>query len=198
LKSGAWHGILPQVEIRTAQPSDLEHLGDIDGTVDSAHYLHLERSGDGLDISFAFQARPLRQRLIQGNVLDDDMRFAIKQVVMGIEEGVAVVAEHEDNLIAMAAAQVQAAGRTLELLDLRVDFDFRRQGIGSALLFQLIADAKQRKLRAVTARDKASNHPAHQFLAKAGFDLAGLDTHFTSNHDLVKEQVTLFWYATLE
>ena len=186
------------MEIRTAQPSDLQRLGDIDGTVDSAHYLHLERNGDGLGFSFVLQQRPLRQRLIQRNVLEDDLHFAIKQVVTGIEDGVAVVAEHEGELIALGAAQVQAALRTLELLDLRVDFDFRRQGIGSALLFQLITAARERKLRAVTVRNKANNQPAHQLLARTGFDLAGLDTHFTSNHDLVKEQVTLFWYAALE
>jgi ribosomal protein S18 acetylase RimI-like enzyme len=186
------------VEIRPAKPSDLDRLNDIDGTVDSAHYLHLERQGEGVEISFVFQQRPLRQRVIQRNVLDDDLRFAIKQIVMGIEEGVALVAEHEGDLIALGAAQVQPAGRTLDLLDLRVDFDFRRQGIGSALLFQLISDAKERKLRALTVRNQANNQPAHQFLAKTGFDLAGLDTHYASNHDLVKEQVTLFWYATLE
>ena len=43
----------------------------------------------------------------------------------------------------------------------------------------------------------SNNVPAARFLAKAGFDLTGLDTHWGSNHDLVKEAVTLFWYAGL-
>jgi ribosomal protein S18 acetylase RimI-like enzyme len=81
---------------------------------------------------------------------------------------------------------------------LRVDYDFRRQGIGIAMIFQLIAAARQRQARAVFARARANNQPAQQFLAKSGFELAGLDTHFTSNHDLVKETVMLFWYAALE
>jgi hypothetical protein len=40
--------------------------------------------------------------------------------------------------------------------------------------------------------------PAARFLLKAGFDLCGVDTHFSSNHDLVKEAVSLFWYASLD
>ncbi len=35
-------------------------------------------------------------------------------------------------------------------------------------------------------------------LAKSGFELAGVDDHRNSNHDLVKEAVTLFWYAPLD
>ena len=159
------------MELRPARNTDLPQLSDIDGTVDSAHYLHVDRSGEGVGVSFHLEQRPLRTRLIERNPLADDLHFVVKQVVSGIEEGVAIVAEHEGQIIALGAGQIDAANRTMDLLDLRVDFDFRRQGIGSALLFQLITEARQQKLRAVAARAKANNQPAHQFLAKSGFDL---------------------------
>ena len=69
--------------------------------------------------------------------------------------------------------------------------------MGSALLFQSIQQARELGLRAVAAQTKTNNVPAANFLLRRGFDLAGLDTHFHSNHDLVKEAVTLFWYAML-
>jgi hypothetical protein len=53
-------------------------------------------------------------------------------------------------------------------------------------------------MRAVRATSLTNNVPAAHFLAKAGFDLAGVDTHYRSNHDLVKETVTLFWYAAFD
>jgi ribosomal protein S18 acetylase RimI-like enzyme len=81
---------------------------------------------------------------------------------------------------------------------LRVDYDFRRQGLGIAMIYQIINDAREAGLRAVTATTLTNNIIAAKFLSKAGFDLAGVDTHFASNHDLVKEAVALFWYAALD
>ena len=85
----------------------------------------------------------------------------------------------------------------LELIDLRVDYEYRRQGLGSAMLYQILTYGREHTLRAVTAATLTNNLPAARFLSKAGFDLGGIDTHFFSNHDLVKEAVTLFWYAAL-
>ena len=86
----------------------------------------------------------------------------------------------------------------MELIDLRVDYEYRGQGLGSALLYHVINRARETGMRAVTATTLTNNLPAARFLLKAGFDLAGVDTHFASNHDLVKEAVALFWYAALD
>ena len=83
----------------------------------------------------------------------------------------------------------------LRLLDLRVDFDHRREGLATAMLYHTMGLARELKLRAVFAESQAINDPANQLLAKLGFHLAGLDSHRHSNHDLVKEAVTLLWYA---
>jgi ribosomal protein S18 acetylase RimI-like enzyme len=186
------------MEIRAAKITDLDRLIDLDGTIDSSQYLHVERSGDGLTSQFRLEARPLRARLVDPNGVGDELRFAIKGVIAGIDEGLALAGEHDDMLVALAVARLDQSNRTLDLIDLRVDFEFRRQGIGSAMLFALIQEARNRGLRAVRATTQVNNLAANSFLSKAGLELAGLDTHFRSNHDLVKEAVTLFWYAVLE
>jgi ribosomal protein S18 acetylase RimI-like enzyme len=86
----------------------------------------------------------------------------------------------------------------MKLLDVRVDFEFRRQGLASALVYQLMHAAKEAGLRAIAAETRANNFPANSMLAKLGFEMTGLDERRQSNHDLVKESVTLFWYATLD
>jgi hypothetical protein len=65
-------------------------------------------------------------------------------------------------------------------------------------LFELITTARTQELRAVKAETPTNNVPAIQLFRKVEFELAGLDTHRYSNHDLVKESVTLFWYAALD
>jgi RimJ/RimL family protein N-acetyltransferase len=66
------------------------------------------------------------------------------------------------------------------------------------MIYQIINGAREGGLRAVTATTLTNNIVAAKFLSKAGFDLGGVDTHFATNHDLVKEAVALFWYAALD
>jgi N-acetylglutamate synthase-like GNAT family acetyltransferase len=185
------------MQIRPAVAADLDQLTDIDGTITSINYLHVEKTGERLGQGWKLDERPLRSKLIEPNAIDDDTRFSMKQIVNGFEEGMALVAEHEGVVVAVLVAQRQPANSTLRLIDLRVDHDHRGQGLGSALLFQSIQQARELELRAVSAQTKTNNVSGANFLLKRGFDLAGLDTHLTSNHDLVKEAVTLFFYAAL-
>ena len=48
------------MEIRPAGPTDLDALSEIDGTIQSSQYLHLERAGEGLGISLRLEERALR------------------------------------------------------------------------------------------------------------------------------------------
>jgi ribosomal protein S18 acetylase RimI-like enzyme len=184
--------------IRDMTSNDLDRLRDVDGAVESSRYLHLESAGEGLAISWKIDERPMREKLIDANALSDDTHFTARQIVGGIEEGVALVSEYAGNLIGILLAKPDYEGKTLRLLDVRIDYDYRRQGMGSALLFNLITRAKEKSLRAVYAEAKTNNLPANCFLAKCGFELSGVDTKRSSNHDLVKEAATLLWYAPLD
>jgi ribosomal protein S18 acetylase RimI-like enzyme len=186
------------MEIRPVRPQDLDKLVEIDGTIESAHYLHVDRTGEGVAVQLRLEQRPLREKRIDRNRPSDEQQFLLKQVVMEIEEGIALLAEHDGVMVALLVAQHQPDFNTLTVVDLRVDFDHRRQGLAMAMLFQTIAEARQREWRAVKVECRTDNVPACQLLAKAGFELAGLDTHRRSNHDLVKESATLFWYAGLD
>jgi len=186
------------MEIRPATPADAERLCDIDGTIESARHMHIERNGEGIAVGWHLEERSLRQKLIAANPLDDESRFILRQITSGADEGLAIVAEHAGVVVASLLAQPQRSNRTLRLIDVRVDYDDRRQGIGLAMLCRSIQAAQEQQLRAVTARTLSNNVPAGQFLLKAGFDLAGLDLQLHSNHDLLKEAVALFWYAPLD
>ena len=185
------------MQIRPAVSSDIDRLIDIDGTITSNNYLHVERTGEGLAQAWKLEERPLRTKLIEPNRLDDETQFAVKQVVNEIDEGLVIVADHGGIVVASLLAQIDRGRSLLRLLDIRVDHDHRGQGVGSALLYQSIQQARELGLRAVAAQTKTNNVSGANFLLKSGFDLAGLDTHLSSNHDLVKEAVTLFWYAAL-
>lgn len=186
------------MQIRSLLSSDLERIRDIDGTIESVDYLHLECSGEGLAMGWRLEQRPLRSKLVQSNPIDDEQSFILKQIVTGTEEGLALLAEHDEAAVALLLAQPHPAVGTLRIVDLRVDYDYRRQGLGSALLYQAIQQARDHGLRAVCAETRTNNLPASQLLIGCNFSLAGVDTHRYSNHDVVKEAATLFWYAPMD
>lgn len=186
------------MQIRPAVAADLDALIEIDGIIESSRYLHLDRGGTGLALSWKIEERPLRTKLIESNPLNDEQRFIVRQIATGAEEGIALVAEHEGMSVALLVAQPQPMHGTLKLLDLRVDYDHRREGLATAMLYQVIQTARDTGLRAVAAETRANNFPANQLFTKLGFELAGLDAQRHSNHDLVKESVTLFWYAAMD
>lgn len=186
------------MRIRPLQPSDLEQLDEIDATIESARYFHVNLAGENLDRSWAVNERPLREKLILANRMDDEARFAARQLTSGAEEGLATGIEIAGRLAGALLAQPSPADRTLRLVDLRVDYDVRRQGLGTALIYQALQHARQREMRAVRCETLSNNEPAGKLLARCGFELAGIDTLRHTNHDLVKEAVTLVWYATLE
>ena len=186
------------MELRPATVADVDAVLEIDGTVESHRYLHVEQAGDGLDVRWSTQDRPLRERLILPRPMDDEQRFTFGQVAAGHDDGQATVVVHDGELVGAVLAQADPPTGVLRLLDLRVDFDHRRQGLATALMYGAIATARDGGLRAVSADVAANNGPAHALLAKLGFALTGLDTQRWSNHDLVKEAVTLFWYLSLD
>lgn len=186
------------MQIRPGTLADLDRLSDIDGTIESSQYLHLERNGEGLSTGWKLDLRPLRNKLIEANALDDERRFVLKQILGVMDDGLVLVAEHEDAPVALLAAQPHPRRGTMQLVDLRVDYDLRRQGIATVLVYQLIQAARERSLRAVFAETRTNNLPANRLFQKLGFEVAGVDTHRQSNHDMVKESATLFWYAALD
>lgn len=186
------------MQIRPLTVSDLDLLRDIDGTVESSHYLHVDQSGEGISRGWRVEERSLRERKIESNTLSEELLFTARQIASGYEEGLALVADYDGNLLAFLLAQPDPSRGVLRLLDLRVDFDYRRQGMGTALGYMLTQHAREKELRAVMTETLTDNHISAQFLAKLGFSLSGIDTCRRSNHDLVKERATLLWYAPLQ
>jgi ribosomal protein S18 acetylase RimI-like enzyme len=186
------------MDMRPATLADAAAISEIDGVIQSTQYLHVERTGDGLTMSMRVEPRPCRERLTVANPVTDEIAFAFRQVASGADEGIALVLEHEGRPVAAAVARPRHEHRVMQLVDLRVDYSHRRQGLGQSLVYRIIMETGKLGLRAVMAEATADNLPAAGLLRRCGFELCGIDARRRSNHDLVKESATLFWYASLD
>ena len=187
------------MQIRPVTARDIDVLNEIDGTIESLHYLHLEEQAtdDPPAMNWRIEERQCRQKIIEPNRLSDETLFLIKQIATGADEGLALMAEHEGLPAALIVAKPEPDRGVYSIVDVRIDFEHRRQGVGSALVYQVIAMARQADVRAVAAETLTNHFAGIQMLRKLGFDLSGVDTRRHSNHDVVKESATLFWYLPL-
>src|SRR5688500_1582578 len=104
------------MQIRAAKVVDLEAAREIDGTVESVQYLHLESGGEGLALSWRLEERKAREKLIEANQLGDDAYFTLKQIVSGAEEGIALTVELEDQPVALLVARREEEAGTLRIV----------------------------------------------------------------------------------
>jgi hypothetical protein len=121
--------ILETMEIRQVLAADLDNLPEIDATIESTRYLHVDRTGESANITWRIETRPLRTKLIEPNRLTDDQRLAAKQIATGADDGIALTIEHDGQLAALLLAQPRTERGVLKLIDLRpaLPTDQRRQ-----------------------------------------------------------------------
>ena len=137
----------------------------------------MEKSGEGFAQNWKIDQRPLREKLIQPNAIDDETRFSMKQIVGGIEDGLAIVAEHEGVVVASLVAELQPENSTMRLIDLRVDFD-RAPGPGFGPSVSIHPANEGNGIARRSAQTKTNNLPAANFLLKRGLRSGG--TGYTS------------------
>ena len=75
------------MEIRPVGPTEVDALIEIDATIESSEYLHVERSGEEMAIQWKLEPRALRTRLADRNRPTDELQFLLKQIANGIEDG---------------------------------------------------------------------------------------------------------------
>ena len=77
--------------------------------------------------------------------------------------------------------------------DIAVGRDYRRKGIGVALLNKAIEWAKENRLGGLMLETQDINVSACQFYAKNNFKIGGVDTMLYSNLSTANE-IAIFWY----
>jgi streptothricin acetyltransferase len=78
--------------------------------------------------------------------------------------------------------------------DFVVDIQFRRSGVGRAMMQQVVNWAKARRFPGIMLETQHNNVVACQFYENFGFKLYGFDTHLYKGLNPDTEEIALYWY----
>jgi len=120
----------------------------------------------------------------------DDEELAMLQGVAG--QGYSLGAYHDQLLVGIALAEPRRWNRSLWVWEFHVLPGYKRSGLGTCLMQNLVQLARQAGLRALVVETQSTNLPAINFYRKNGFEIDGIDLSYYTNDDLVNGEVALF------
>lgn len=95
-----------------------------------------------------------------------------------------VVADVQGYIQGYAGLTIDSAEQRGWISDLVVGRPYRRNGVGSALLRQVVQWASNQELCQITLEMQSKNHPAINFCLKHGFKFCGYNESHYSNRDI--------------
>ena len=78
--------------------------------------------------------------------------------------------------------------------DFAVDVEFRRHGVGRALMQKAVDWARSKRLPGIMLETQDINVPACRFYENFGFTLRGFDTYLYKGSNPDTDEIALYWY----
>ena len=108
-----------------------------------------------------------------------------------LEDPRVFAAEGDGRVLGFLELSREGWNNRMRVSNLWVAEDFRRQGIGAALMGRAEEEALRAGARALVLETQSCNHPAIRFYRRQGFGLIGLDLTAYSQTDAEKQEVRL-------
>lgn len=169
--------MMKSLEIRLALAADVPYLLRLDHTVESTHVWRPEWS-NGETLGAWFRPTPLPRPVIlpypydPETVLEDWRRLPALWVAL-----------QDGRPVGYVTLRWSPAPDVAWLSDLVVDFPYRRQGIGQALILHVLRWAAQRGYRRMVWAASFRNHPAISLALRAHLRFVGFQQAFFPNGD---------------
>jgi streptothricin acetyltransferase len=180
--------------IRPLTESDVPNLTQIRPTYTSPTILVVEQKGTGINTGWQLVERSLPQPFDKGSLYDfgEYERHTIRERLNRPDDTYQRVAEHNGRLVGLLEVEIQDWNDTAVLMNLMIDLDYRRQGLGQRLWFRCLDFARKAEVRAIMIETQNTNLAACKFYERMGCELVGINSAFYTNNGYETE-VALFW-----
>jgi len=170
---------MPAIEVRPAIVAELNILLKIDPSYQTAYVWQMDRILEKGQINLHFREvrlpRPVRI----------DYPNPPEKIARDFSSlGGLLVAVLGDQIVGYIQIKENANTSTGWVSHLVVHPDYRRKGIGSALLIAGQDSAVQCHLRRMVIEMQSKNYPAIQLATKLGYEFSGYNDHYYENRDI--------------
>jgi GNAT superfamily N-acetyltransferase len=177
-----------EVVIRPVRwPEDGARLGALDTSFTTSRIYRVDRGPLSFQLVEAAVDPPVRKSY--GTLLHEDDRLRQSRHV--------VVAEEGGTLVGVAAADLSAWNRRVQVEAFFVAPRARRRGVGRALMASVVAFAREVGAGCVWLETQNVNYPAVQFYRHLGFRLCGFDDRLYDPETPEAREVALFFARDL-
>ena len=104
----------------------------------------------------------------------------------------------QGRLVAFAICQAMKWNNSLQIWEFQVMQEYRRRGLGRALMQHVVDQAIRDHFRIVYLETQNTNVKAIRFYRKMGFSLDALDLSYYTNHDVEDGEIAFFMKKKLE
>jgi len=186
--------------IRQLTFADVPRLIEIDAEFESDRFLDVEKTTNGLEVTWQLVERPLvppfRSRYYSLN------RQQRQEVGVRLQtgDGLYLAAEdtHTGKFIALLDMERERWRDSAVVWNIMVDRAYRRKGLGRELVSRAVAWGRNLGLRGIVLETQTNNLAACHFYQAMGFKLCGIDDHFYSNDDTGAKEVAIVWWYELD
>jgi len=185
------------ITLRPLVLADIPRLAEIRAHYQSETILAVEHTGSGISSGWRLVERKLPVPFDKGALYDfgEAEQEAIRRRLQWPDNTYLRVAEltgSNSRLIGLLEMEIRDWNNTVELVNLRVDLDFRGEGLGRRLWHLGLEYARQAGVRAIMIETQNTNLAACKFYARMGCQLVGLNEAFYTN-DGTATEIALFW-----
>lgn len=170
---------MPEIEIRPALSTDFDELIKINLSNRTEYVWQMDRTFEEGQITIGFREVRLPRAIhVELPRTANSLHKAAEQssgTLVGVLKGTPVAFINLDDSLVPNGVWIK---------DLAVLEQYRRQGIGSALLLAAQEWAVQRRLRKVILETQSKNYPAIRMAVKMGFELSGYNDQYYANQDI--------------
>jgi len=178
---------MPEIEIRPAFSSDIPKLIALDHHFTTGYVWQMTRDITESQLQVSF-----RQVRLPREVHVSYPR--IKQVLADTwtERDVLLMARDGEEPRGYISVQLGNAPASAWVEDLVVERDYRRQGIGTALILAAKEWCQQKRISRLTLEMQPKNYPAIQLARKLGFEYSGFNDQYYP-----KQEIAIFFSTAL-
>jgi ribosomal protein S18 acetylase RimI-like enzyme len=168
------------MQIRLATASDLKNCLALDSSYETDHVWQVYTHADGDRMEITIHSTRLPRSVTMNAVMDNAKWMRVNWE----RHECFLVAEHQGHVLGFVDVTTQAWQQAAWINNLVVGRDFRRRGLGKALMSAARMWAQQKDLRVLMLETQPKNYPAIVFYQRLGFNFCGYNDQYYDNDDI--------------